>query len=484
MEAAASAPPPADDDAPFFVEATPSVATPPTTRRSARTAASAPTNGAAWHDPYVVAAVVDVAGGARRTRKLRETADDADIAGGDYEARLRARFAATHAGKDAWVASAREAGGSVLASGAPIVANAAAPVSHATPRTALPTGRIHVSRLPDVPGGGDAVVRAVDFHPGGQLLLAAGMDGRVRFAAPTTGGGADSTPVLQSFFLRDMPVRCAAFAAGGRLAIATGRRRFMYVFDLGAGRADRLAPPVGREERSFESFSACPSGDTLALLGDRGALPLLSLRTVCAAGELRVAGTVRAAAWDPSGTYLYAGGGDGVVSTFDIRTRTCVHRTADDGGLGIVALAASGGPDAGMLAVGSASGVVTVYERRRGGLVGRADTGADAPAPAPRTPRAPARPPPTRTLLNLTTAADTLAWAPRGELLIAASRMSRDAARVISGSDLTAYANWPSSRTPLGHVHCVAVSPGGGLLAFGNAKGATLLYRVHHLPIV
>lgn len=67
-----------------------------------------------------------------------------------------------------------------------------------------------------------------------------------------------------------------------------------------------------------------------------------------------------------------------------------------------------------------------------------------------------------------------------GQILAIASRMKRDALRLVHVPSLTVFANWPTSRTPLGHVHSAAFSPGGGFLAVGNAKGRVLLYRLHH----
>jgi len=466
-----------DGGAAFVVDAAP--------RRATRAAATA----AAWTDPYVQAAVVDVANGARRARKLREAEAEAELTGGEYEARLRARFASTHRASAGWAnaarAARREGGGASVASGAPLLASGALATPGA-PVPAPPPRRLAVTRLADVPGdapAADAVVRSVAFHPGGQILLTASMDRRVRFVAAD--GAQNAT--LQTLFLRDMQVHQAGFAQGGRVAVAAGRRRFIYVFDLAAARAERVRPPAGRGERSFERFAACDadSGDTLALLGDRGSVSLLSLKSRCAAGDLSIPGTVRAAAFDASGTTLFAGGGDGVVHAFDLRTRRCIWRAADDGGLGVASLAAAGGPSGGSLAVGSGSGVVNVYRRGAdGGLEGleAAAAGGDADT-SNLTPRPPARPAPARALTNLTTVADTLAWSAGGELLVCASRMARDALRAVDGPSLAVYANWPSSRTPLGHVHAAAVSPGRGLLAFGNAKGKCLLYRVHHLPI-
>jgi U3 small nucleolar RNA-associated protein 18 len=42
------------------------------------------------------------------------------------------------------------------------------------------------------------------------------------------------------------------------------------------------------------------------------------------------------------------------------------------------------------------------------------------------------------------------------------------------------FANWPTDKTPLGYVQCLAFSPGGRYLGIGNDKGKALLYKVKH----
>ncbi len=66
------------------------------------------------------------------------------------------------------------------------------------------------------------------------------------------------------------------------------------------------------------------------------------------------------------------------------------------------------------------------------------------------------------------------------QILAMASRMKKDALRLVHLPSCTVFSNWPTSRSPLGYVHSLAFSPGGGYLAIGNAKGRTLLYRLHH----
>ena len=129
-------------------------------------------------------------------------------------------------------------------------------------REGLPAGRLEATRLRDANQAepNTAVVRNVEFHPGGQILMTAGLDKRLRFfqaCAPPQlpwllghtlvclPNGASKhgfhglmaqvaaavqslkvciqtqvdgvrNPKVQSIFFEDMPIHRAAFANGGR----------------------------------------------------------------------------------------------------------------------------------------------------------------------------------------------------------------------------------------------------------------------------
>lgn len=226
----------------------------------------------------------------------------------------------------------------------------------------------------------------------------------------------------------------------------------------------------GREERSFESFAVQKgTGALAAFLGNEGCIPLVSLKTRQSVGTLKMSGAARCAAFTGDGLGLWSLGTDGVLHQWDLRMRRCVARVADEGATNSTGLAYTdeGG---GWLATGSDMGVVNLY--RPSGLVSSASVAAGPLAAAPGTPA--------KALLNLTTTIDTLAFSPDGQMLAMASRMKRDSLRLVHLPSCTVFANWPTSKTPLGHVHSVAFSPGGGFMAIGNAKGRALLYRMHH----
>ena len=434
----------------------------------------------AWEDADDARAEVDLAGRAK-LRKLRVAPEETTVDGGEFQKRLRARHARLHP-RTEWAALPAAEAGAAEASGLPAEAEA---VRERERR--IPGGRLEVLRLEDanVAEPSNAVVRAVDFHPSGRLLLTGGMDKKLRVFQVD---GAKNPRAFGVFF-EDMPILGAAFARGGDLAIAAGRRPFFYSVDVAAQRAERVNGLLFRQERSLESFAVSPPGAAgpplVAFLGRDGTVPLVSLRDHVWLHDLKMPGEVRAAAFSPCGTYLVTHGLQGVVYRWDLRTRRCVDKCVDSGCLKGTALACAPG---GGFAAGQDSGVVNYY----GGWSGpgraaarRTVFGGDGravatTAPLAGLPQAPAARAPTAEFMSLTTKADALAFNHDGDLLAMASSLKRNSMRVAHVPSGTVYANWPTSKTPLHYVHCLAFSPSSDMLAVGNARGKCLLYRLKH----
>ena len=96
-------------------------------------------------------------------------------------------------------------------------------------------------------------------------------------------------------------------------AVAAGRRKFFYIFDLGAAKVERISGVFGRDERSLESFATCatPAADPLlAFLGRDGCIPLVSLKSRQAVGSLKMSGTAKTAAFSADGQQLITSGGN------------------------------------------------------------------------------------------------------------------------------------------------------------------------------
>ncbi|PPQ97441.1 hypothetical protein CVT26_002851 [Gymnopilus dilepis] len=83
-----------------------------------------------------------------------------------------------------------------------------------------------------------------------------------------------------------------------------------------------------------------------------------------------------------------------------------------------------------------------------------------------------------RTLGQLTTPVSTLRFNHDAQILAMASKDKKDSMRLVHLPSLTAFGNWPTSSTPLGHVTTVDFSARSEYVAIGNTRGRVLLYHL------
>ena len=440
---------------------------------------------AAWHDSDDDDVEVDIAAGPNRLRKLAKVDDIEEIdaaeagiegmegetvrvlntrlTGKEYEKRLRERAGTAHV---SWVEQLRDQQ-KQEAETAQLKRKIGGLLDPKSARKRIPSGQLEVTKLADANKNNpsQSVVTSMEFHPGGQLMMTASLDRRVRFF----GVDGVKNPHIQSIMFEDMPVTKAQFLDTGSKVLCAGRRKFFYSLDLETSKMEKVANIFGRQERSFESFIANDQSDTVAFIGQDGSLPLVSVKSRQLVGTLKMSGTVRAGAFNDDGTYLCTNGGDGIIHVWDMRqTRSCVRAFRDEGSLGATSMAVRRG----LLASGSKSGIVNVYKdvwrTTRGDSI--SSNGIETGVPD-------------KVLSHLTTTADTLTFSADGQLLATASRMKRDAMRLIHVETMTAFSNWPTSKSPLHYVHSVAFSPSGGFLCIGNARGRAVTYRLHHYDV-
>lgn len=451
---------------------------------------------AAWEDPDEADATVNVAKVAR-LRKLRSTESEAELEGERYVQRIRTQHQRMNQ-RTSWAALSKEEVDDVEAGAenesrdsrglTRLFREGGALVDEddglAAAGRVLPKGMLEATRVHDANAAepSKAVVRSVQFHPNGSLLLTAGLDKSMRlFEIDGT-----HNPKVQGVFFEDLPIHRACFSGDGSQVVVAGRRRYFYIYDLQGGAMERVAPLVGRDERSLETFVETPVGadnPMLAFLGADGHVPLVSLKSKSCVGSVKMNGTSRSAVFSQDGRRLLTAGGDGTVYVWDLRNqRRCIERIVDEGALNVTSMAIS--PTGGHLGIGSESGVVNVYDNvgpsswstnqstMRSARQGTSISGSNGMQRAVKRE-------PVRALMNLTTAIDTTTFNGDGQILAVSSRLKRDSLRLVHIPSCTVFSNWPSSKTPLHYVWCTAFSPTGGYLAVGNARGRALLYRIH-----
>ncbi|CDO70967.1 hypothetical protein BN946_scf184829.g76 [Trametes cinnabarina] len=415
-----------------------------TAEQAQHTGAKATRKPSAWQDEDDVTLAVSLATDKRR-RKLRDALAEDTVGGRDYERRLRRQYEkinptpqwATNARKRLHGSAAKrrrsgtdsetdegkdedEADGvldTLLTGTGSVLAGRRAKI--------LPHGTLSIERLRDanLSAKAEGEIKVVQFHPSPQVpvLFTASSDRRLRLF--TVDG--HSNPHLQTLHVPSLPVTNAMFHPSGTSILLTGPRPFYYTYDLQTGTTQRSPRGLwgttfanstqAGQDGSMEICAFDSTGSVLAVAGRRGHVHLVDWRT----GGGQVVGSVKMNSgakslwW--SGEQLLTLGDDAEVYVWDVGQRR------------------------------SRTGIVNVY-------------GSDAASASVE------RPKPLKALGNLTTSITSLKFNHDSQLLAMASNVKKDQMRLIHLPSLTAFSNWPTSSTPLGHVTSVDFSAGSDTL--------------------
>jgi len=401
-----------------------------------------------------------------RLRKLRTTQQEKTITGTEYTQRLRTKFEALSQNTEwAKLPTAKRArvGGDEDSDGEdPLDAVLQSTGALLASPTELQPQNLSVTRVRDanVRDPCEAVVQSIGWHPNGKLLMTAGQDKTIRLFEID----GEHNPKAQAVFLNDLPILQASFTPDGSQIIASGRRKYFYTFDLNQGAAHKVPGIKGRAEKSLENFILSPDGNNITFFGNDGTLLMVDMRSKNWIANLKMNGSLRAADYSGDSLDLYSFGGEGQVYLWDVRTRRCRQKFFDEGcvqGTSLAVAKSTVGPQ--YLAAGSNSGVVNLYDRAN---------------------LHDARPSPLKPLSSITVPVDCMTFSHDSQLFAWSASCKKQCLRVAHVASRTIYSNWPTGKTPLGHVSCLAFSPNSGYLAVGNHKGRVLLYRLNHFGSV
>ncbi|KAA1468364.1 WD40 repeat-like protein [Dentipellis sp. KUC8613] len=436
----------------------------------------------AWVDPDDATLEVSLATNTR-LRKLRDAPTEDVVNGREYERRLRRQFEKINPAPEWATAARRKAkrqreGSDEEDEGIESLLASTGGIASTGKRRTLKSGTLEIERLRDanLAAKADGEIKVVQFHPSPNVpvLLTASADRRIRLFNID----GHTNPHLQTLHIPSLPVSNAQFHPSGSSVLLTGQRPFYYTYDLQSGATVRS--PRGLwgttfndanravEDQSMETCAFNPTGEVLAVAGRRGYVHLVDWQS----GAGQVVGSVKANATIKSLWWARGPGSerelmgldeDAEVYVWDVGERRCVKRWKDDGGFGSRVL--TGDRRGNYTAIGSRSGIVNVY-------------GSDA-----ATSSGPDRPKPLKAIGNLTTSISAARFNHDSQLLAIASNVKKDQMRLIHLPSLTAFSNWPTSSTPLGHVNSIDFSQGSDYVAVGNNRGRVLLYHLRHYEV-
>ncbi|SPO22551.1 related to UTP18 - possible U3 snoRNP protein involved in maturation of pre-18S rRNA [Ustilago trichophora] len=370
-------------------------------------------------------------------------------------------------------------------------------------------------------------IEMLRFHPSprASVLMTASKDRRVRLFQID----GKTNPLVQTIHVPDLPIQHASFHPSGSSVLLSGNRPFLYAYDLQAGRVVRSIPWRGAgslhgqssaeddgtelrlSDAKFQPHTAEEGNRLLAIGGRRGVVHLLDWGRSGAAGGTRIGGVRMNSAlagftWDAASVLGDRGTGIGVTGTgkdvelltmstegsvhlWDIRNMGlevgCTSIWTDPGSFAAKGLEVS--PNGKFWTVGSDSGIVNVYKRPSESYPSSLPSTSTF-MPSTRADQAAAmfgKVPggnidPVKTVENLVTATTTMRWNGDGQILAVASKLKKDALRLVHFPSMRVFSNWPTSGTPLGSVSSVDFSPASQYVAIGNTRGKVLLYSLRH----
>lgn len=351
--------------------------------------------------------------------------------------------------------------------------------SEASKRGKLRPEVINIQRTRDIPIVQPSAIASLQFHPIHPVLLSSGPASTIYLHHISPDSLPIPNPLLTSVHIKSTPLYTSAFLGptGDKMFFA-GRRRYFHTWDLETGDISKITRVYGQkmEQRSMERFKLSPCGRYMGLIGSTkkggGIVNVLDAQTSQWIAAARIEGRNGVAdfAWWKDGKGFTVAGKGGEIGEWSVESKSFIALWQDEGAVGTSVLSLGGrsgengiGGDR-WVAVGSSSGIVNIYDRRRWTEKGVVTV--------------PKRPEPTKVFKQLTTPTSCLEFSPDGQLLVLSSKWKKDALRLVHLPSCTVYRNWPTGQTPLGRVTCVAFNSSSSLLAIANEQGKIKLWEI------
>lgn len=437
----------------------------PTTSRNEAASSSSAKNStateAAWNDEDDNEIEIDLSS-TDRLRKLIKVDTNDKISGNEFSTLLQDRFQtrelewAKVGNEDSEISNTSE----LLREAGTMVEE----VGSKSRKDTLSAGKIDMKRMVDANAAEPSAeeISTLHFHASGNLLLVGGKDKSLRFFSID---GEKNEKQLSVRF-NDMAISNAKFVGLSSEVVVAGRKPYFYSYDTSVGAVTKIPGLMGKTLKSYEHMVVSAEGSKIAFAGTSGFVHICCGRRKTWISDVKMNCGVRSMAFVDEMT-LATSGVDADVYLWDLRkTGRCLHRFSHEDGMCSSALAA--GPGSPFLAVGSESGVVSLFQAQIGGSGGGGSAEGPPPAPAMM-----------KSILNLTTKIDSLSFHPSSQFFAMASSEKVDQLRLVHAASGSVFTNWPTERTPLRKVSCLDFSPGGAYFAVGNNRGRVLLYRVN-----
>eukprot|EP01084_Bolivina_argentea_P302681 522489_1 len=306
-----------------------------------------------------------------------------------------------------------------------------------------------------------SVVTVCSFDRNGKILMTAGLDKSLCLYSMES----SHNELLKRLFINDLPIRSAKFCVDGTEIIMSGRRHFIYSFNLINFKLQRINKLIARDERSWELFEVSPNDLHLVFVGIRGALVIVSRKTKKPVKTLQISQRIVGMKFSHTGDKMYVLTENGIVYVFDMKVFRCVDKMIFEGI--VKATCFDIFPQLNLLSIGCNSGVVSVFSYDFDGYKGsllldkkevKDNVNSNGAIEA------------LYSVNNLVTTINGIAFNHDGQLMVMWSKGKKEAIRLVHVETGKVYANWPKDKG-LSYVYKATFSPHSGYLAIANDRG-------------
>ncbi|XKL63561.1 hypothetical protein PGB90_005925 [Kerria lacca] len=201
------------------------------------------------------------------------------------------------------------------------------------------------------------LINSVEFHPTVTVALIAGISGVVSIVQ--VDGKTNSK--LQTVKFKNFNVDCARFTCDGeQFIIGCKSKKYFFYYDLMEGRSVQIPMHHRIGPLNLSKFRMSPDGKFIVICGKFGTMHLLSAKTKEWMGDLKMNSDVVDVSFNCDGSRMYSFGDVGEIFEWDMNSRYCIQKMYDDGCIRGITMNLS--PNGQILATGSSSGIVNLYE--------------------------------------------------------------------------------------------------------------------------
>ncbi|KAB7500568.1 U3 small nucleolar RNA-associated protein 18-like protein, partial [Armadillidium nasatum] len=295
-------------------------------------------------------------------------------------------------------------------------------------------------------GNEGKIIRSIDFLSELKIALVGGFSSETYGVVTLFQFNGKENFKIKSVVFPNFPVKCARFLPSKKQFVV-GSNLFsrFFVYDIEKGKKIDVPARNVEEKKTAKAFEISPDGKYIAFVLSGGQISFYDVNSLSHFESFQIPCEAKSISFANDSTTLYVAGSNGQIYVFDLIEWRCRHSFYDEGCIETTAISVS--PNEKLLACGSSSGIINVYQTLNLSSSNN--------------------PPPCKVFGCLVTPVTCLAFNSTSEILAAASSLKENAIKLIHTGSMTVFANFPGSYS-FKRINTLSFSPDSKYLVMGD----------------